>query len=53
MWVITVYSEKNNTTMFEFAEEKEAREAFDKIKDYKILSEVVYLSDYCSTLVTT
>lgn len=39
--------------MFEFAQEKEAREAFDKIKDYKILSEVVYLSDYCSTLVTT
>ena len=52
MWIITVYSEKNNTTMFEFAEEKEAREAFDKIKDSKILSEVVYSSD-CSTLVTT
>ena len=53
MWVITVYSNKDVTTMFEFEEEKEARETFDKIEGCKILSEVVYLSDYSYALVTT
>ncbi|MGM0878557.1 MAG: hypothetical protein ACQEWV_28655 [Bacillota bacterium] len=45
MWVITLYL-KENTTMFEFDTEKEAREAFKNIKGCKILSEVVYFNDY-------
>lgn len=45
MWVITVYSPENSTAMFEFDNEKEAREAFGKMKGRKILSEVVYFND--------
>ncbi|WP_191991840.1 hypothetical protein [Bacillus aerolatus] len=45
MWVITVYS-KENTTMFEFDTEKEARETLKNIQGYKILSEVVYFNDH-------
>ncbi|QIZ09234.1 hypothetical protein HFZ78_23105 [Priestia megaterium] len=45
MWVITVYS-KENTSMFEFDKEKEAREAFKNIQGCKILSEVVYFNDH-------
>ncbi|HWO95030.1 MAG TPA: hypothetical protein VNM45_01495 [Bacillus sp. (in: firmicutes)] len=44
MWVITVYS-KENTKMFEFETEAEAREAFSKIQGCKILSEIVYFND--------
>lgn len=44
MWVITVYS-KEDTTMFEFDTEKEAREAFRNIEGCKILSEIVYFND--------
>jgi hypothetical protein len=44
MWVITLYSEEN-TTMFEFDTEKEAREAFKNIRGCKILSEIVYFND--------
>jgi hypothetical protein len=46
MWVITVYS-RNNTTMFEFDTEREARQAFENIQGCKILSEVVYFNDPC------
>ncbi len=46
MWVITLYS-KENTSMFEFDTEKEAKEAFKKIQGYKILSEVIYFNDDC------
>jgi hypothetical protein len=46
MWVITLYSEEN-TTMFEFDTEKEAREAFKNIRGCKILSEIVYFNDHC------
>jgi hypothetical protein len=46
MWVITLYSEEN-TTMFEFDTEKEAREAFENIRGCKILSEIVYFNDHC------
>lgn len=42
MWVITVYSQENNTALFEFTTEKEAREAFKKLEGCKILSEVIY-----------
>ncbi len=42
MWVIIVYS-KDNRTMFEFDTEKEARETFENIPDYKILTEIIYL----------
>lgn len=45
MWIITLYS-KENTTMFEFDTEKEAREAFENIQGSKILSEVVYFNDH-------
>jgi hypothetical protein len=44
MWVITVYSKKN-IKMFEYDTEKEAKEAFEKVEDCKILSEVVYFND--------
>ncbi|MGM0875938.1 MAG: hypothetical protein ACQEWV_14420 [Bacillota bacterium] len=40
MWDITLYS-KENTTMFEFDTEKEAREVLENIHGCKILSEVV------------
>ena len=43
MWVIIVYS-KDNRTMFEFDTEKEAREAFGNIPDYKILAQIIYLN---------
>ncbi|MGM0878044.1 MAG: hypothetical protein ACQEWV_25845 [Bacillota bacterium] len=51
MWVITVYS-KENTTMFEFNTENEAREAFENIQGCKILSEVVYFNDHYVALAT-
>ncbi|HWO96526.1 MAG TPA: hypothetical protein VNM45_09360 [Bacillus sp. (in: firmicutes)] len=44
MWVITVYS-KENTKMFEFDTEREAREALKEISGCKILSQVVYFND--------
>lgn len=44
MWVITVHL-KEETKMFEFKTEKEAREAFQNIKGCKILSEVIYFND--------
>lgn len=44
MWIITVYT-KENTTMFEFDQEKEAREAFESIQGCKVLSEIVYFND--------
>ncbi|WP_177177406.1 hypothetical protein [Bacillus sp. MUM 116] len=46
MWVITVYS-KNNFNMFEFDTKKEAKEAFEKMKGFKILTEVIYFNDVC------
>ena len=46
MWVITVYS-KENTKMFEFDTEREARETFEKIQGNKILSEIIYFNDSC------
>ncbi|MCM2534741.1 hypothetical protein NDK43_23325 [Neobacillus pocheonensis] len=46
MWVITVYANEN-TTMFEFDTEEEAREAFMKIPGCTILTEVVYFNDPC------
>jgi hypothetical protein len=49
MWIITVYL-KENITMFEFDTEKEAREAFENIQGFKILSEVVYVNDHCFAL---
>ena len=49
MWVITVYSKQNNT-MFEFDTEEEARADFEKIKGYKVLTEVVYYNDPCFAL---
>ncbi|MBO1512609.1 hypothetical protein [Metabacillus bambusae] len=51
MWVITVYS-KENTKMFEFDTEEEAKKAIVSIQGYKILSEVVYFNDPCFALAT-
>lgn len=45
MWIITIYSNLNNTTMFEYENEIEARRIFKEIQGCKILSEVIYLSD--------
>lgn len=44
MWVLTAY-EGNAITMFEFDNEKEARESFKKYKGTKILSQVIYYND--------
>ncbi|MDQ6597939.1 hypothetical protein [Bacillus salipaludis] len=44
MWVITVHS-KEQTRMFEFDTEREARETFEKIQGNKVLSEVIYFND--------
>ena len=52
MWVITVYS-KDNMTMFKFDAEKEAREAFGNIPDYKILTEIIYLHRVVHETVTS
>ncbi|MCM2532984.1 hypothetical protein NDK43_12020 [Neobacillus pocheonensis] len=46
MWIITAYL-KNNFKMFEFDTEKEAKEVFEEIQGYKILTEVIYFDDYC------
>ncbi|MFU1996192.1 hypothetical protein ACEPPU_30170 (plasmid) [Priestia aryabhattai] len=45
MWIITTYSNLNDTTMFEFENEIEARNAFKEIQGCRILSEVVYFND--------
>ncbi|MCT2346559.1 hypothetical protein [Niallia taxi] len=45
MWVITVYSQDNETALFEFNTEKEAREACKLIVGCKILTEVIYFND--------
>jgi hypothetical protein len=41
VWIITVHSKKN-INMFEFDTEKEAKEAYEKIQGYKILTEMVF-----------
>lgn len=50
MWVITVFS-KENTIMFEFEIEEEAKEYFENIQGCKVISEIVYFNDHCFTLV--
>ncbi|WP_197089670.1 hypothetical protein [Bacillus sp. SA1-12] len=45
MWIITAHS-KNNIKMFEFDTEKEAKEAFGRIRGYKILTKVIYFNDF-------
>ncbi|MEH6991498.1 hypothetical protein V7075_02180 [Neobacillus drentensis] len=50
MWVITVYS-NSNIKMYEFDKVEEAKEAFENIEGYKILSEIVYYNDYGVDLV--
>lgn len=45
MWIITVYTNDGSIKMFEFEDEKEARESTKEIKDNKILSNVVYFND--------
>lgn len=44
MWVLTAY-EENAIKMFEFEDEKEARESFRNYKGTKILSHVIYFND--------
>jgi hypothetical protein len=41
VWIITVHSKKD-INMFEFDTEKEAKEAYEKIQGYKILTEMVF-----------
>lgn len=45
MWIITVYTDEGSIKMFEFEDEKEARDSAQKITDSKILSNVVYFND--------
>jgi hypothetical protein len=44
MWILTAY-EEDAVTMFEFEDEKEARETFKNYKGTKILSHVIYYND--------
>jgi hypothetical protein len=44
MWVITTYT-NSNMKMYEFNNEREAREAFKTIKGRKFLSEIIYYND--------
>ncbi|MCM3439858.1 hypothetical protein AB3Z07_22490 [Metabacillus halosaccharovorans] len=44
MWVITVYAD-DRIKMFEFEDEKEAKESIKKIQGSKILSHVIYFND--------
>jgi len=50
MWVITVYA-KNDVHMFEFENQEEAKESFQKMKGNKVLSEVIYYNDFDSNLI--
>ena len=50
MWIITTYSNLNNTTMFEYENEIEARKAFKEIQGCKILSKVIYFNNSKSAL---
>ncbi|MCM2534172.1 hypothetical protein NDK43_19665 [Neobacillus pocheonensis] len=52
MWIITVYSKEKSITMYEFDTEKDAREAFKYVQGCKILSEIIYLNEQYSALVT-
>ena len=52
MWIITVYSKGNHTTMFEFDTEEEAREVFEKLQGCKILTEVVCFNNPCLAITT-
>ncbi|MCM2534875.1 hypothetical protein NDK43_24195 [Neobacillus pocheonensis] len=51
MWIITVYSSEKGITMYEFDSEKEAREALQDVQGFKILSEIIYLSEQSPALV--
>jgi hypothetical protein len=46
VWIITAHL-KNTIKMYEFDNKKEAKEAFERIQGYKILTEVIYFNDYC------
>ncbi|MEH6907666.1 hypothetical protein [Neobacillus drentensis] len=43
MWVITVFSDGRCSKIYEYDTENEAREAYNTIHGYKILTEMVYL----------
>lgn len=45
MWVITVFTDEGNVKMFEFKNEKEAKESIQQIKGIKILSHIIYFND--------
>lgn len=45
MWVLTLYSH-DNIKMYEFESKEEAREEFDKMSGCKVLSEVIYYTDF-------
>ncbi|WP_186328783.1 hypothetical protein [Bacillus sp. X1(2014)] len=51
MWVITSYS-NSNITMYEFDSEEDARAAFENMEDYRILSEIIYITEQSRELVT-
>lgn len=52
MWIITVYLKGNETAMFEYDSEKEAKEAFNKMNGCKILTEVINFHHPSYKLVT-
>ncbi|HZH62040.1 MAG TPA: hypothetical protein VEY70_21230 [Metabacillus sp.] len=44
MWVITVYAD-DRIKMYEFEDEKEAKESIQNMKGRKVLSHVIYFND--------
>jgi len=44
MWILTAYSD-DDITMFEFEDETEAKESYNRMKGTKILSQVIYYND--------
>ncbi|WP_223596183.1 hypothetical protein [Neobacillus bataviensis] len=50
MWVITSYS-NSNITMYEFDSEEDARAADENMEGYRIISEIVYITDQNRELV--
>ena len=51
MWNITVFKKGKSVRMYEFNTEKEAKNFFESIQGYKILTHIVYFNDQCFDLV--
>jgi hypothetical protein len=45
LWIITTHSKNNTIKMYEFDNEREAKEIFKRMQGSKILTEVIYFND--------